>query len=76
MHQEIQKLTNQYTKSTFVGVYFQNMFSSCTPVFYANWSDGPCMSHPILQGKPNASHMCARIIYTHMIDKTRVIPLL
>jgi hypothetical protein len=25
------------------------------------------MSHPILQGKPNASHMCARIIYTHMI---------
>jgi hypothetical protein len=34
------------------------------------------LSHPILQGKPNASHMCARIIYTHMIDKTRVIPLL
>jgi FtsZ-binding cell division protein ZapB len=29
----------------------------------------PCssLSHPILQGKPNASHMCARIIYTHMI---------
>jgi hypothetical protein len=25
------------------------------------------VSHPILQGKPNASHMCARIIYTHMI---------
>jgi hypothetical protein len=25
------------------------------------------LSHPILQGKPNASHMCARIIYTHMI---------
>jgi hypothetical protein len=34
------------------------------------------LSHPILQGKPNASHMCARIIYTHMIDNTRVIPLL
>jgi hypothetical protein len=34
------------------------------------------LSHPILQRKPNASHMCARIIYTHMIDKTRVIPLL
>jgi hypothetical protein len=34
------------------------------------------LSYPILQGKPNASHMCARIIYTHMIDKTRVIPLL
>jgi hypothetical protein len=36
----------------------------------------PPLSHPILQGKPNASHMCARIISTHMIDKTRVIPLL
>jgi hypothetical protein len=34
------------------------------------------LSHPILQRKPNASYMCARIIYTHMIDKTRVIPLL
>jgi hypothetical protein len=34
------------------------------------------LSHPILQGKPNASHVCVRIIYTHMIDKTRVIPLL
>jgi hypothetical protein len=40
-------------------------------------SNGPAVvSHPILQGKPNASHMCVRIIYTHMIDKTRVIPLL
>jgi hypothetical protein len=37
---------------------------------------GSGVSHPILQGKPNASHMCTRIIYTHMIDKTRVIPLL
>jgi hypothetical protein len=26
----------------------------------------PLLSHPILQGKPNASHMCARIIlHTH-----------
>jgi hypothetical protein len=27
------------------------------------------LSHLILQGKPNASHMCARIRITHMIDK-------
>jgi hypothetical protein len=42
----------------------------------AEITTGAALSHPILQGKPNASHMCARIIYTHMIDKTRVIPLL
>jgi hypothetical protein len=33
------------------------------------------VSHPILQGKPNASHMCARInLHTHD-RQTNVIPL-
>jgi hypothetical protein len=31
-------------------------------------SDSNSVSHPILQGKLNASHMCGSI-YTHMIDK-------
>jgi hypothetical protein len=36
-------------------------------IFVAEFHVDPCgfLSHPILQGKPNASHMCARIIYTH-----------
>jgi hypothetical protein len=29
----------------------------------------PSVSHPILQRKPNASHMCVRIRITHMINK-------
>jgi hypothetical protein len=45
------------------------------PIFKKKGDLASKMSHPILQGKPNASHMCTRINYTHMIDKTRVIPL-
>ena len=26
----------------------------------------PLLSHPIYEGKPNASHMCARIKFTHI----------
>jgi hypothetical protein len=32
------------------------------------------VSHPVLERKPNASHMCIRINSTHMIDDTSVYP--
>jgi hypothetical protein len=45
--------------------FSSRMCLSLTPAPAHLYLTLPRQSHPILQGKPNASHMCARIRFTH-----------